>query len=188
MVYENVEALTGTIVDQTTSIFDQLRSIAQGAIGAALSPVNASLGSANLGIDEPEGPTEEPSLSQATEMIDKLKDALLNRPSYPTYAYNSPELPTLDTNPPAMTDVTLPEAPSLQIPSFTAILEGTDVDMPTARWEFSETLYSSPLYDALYNVLLDAVENGDYGINPLDEQRISSPPRGTPCPRVPPPR
>lgn len=74
---------------------------------------------------------------------------------------------------PTITGIDLPDEPSISIPVFdTTLPDNSDLLTPSNTFEFYEVEYSSALLDALQAKLLDEMENGGYGIEPLDEQGL----------------
>lgn len=170
-IIDTVQGMQGDIVAQTDSVFTQMQDVYNGAMSKALADIDVPL-SVNTNISEPGAPTEPMSLAAALAYIDALKTALLRRPTYPTYSYNAPSLPAISTNPPDLSTVTIPDAPNLLFPSFTATLEDEDVEQPTVTFDYAEIAYASGLHDALYDLLLAEISTGGYGINADDESRL----------------
>lgn len=168
---DTVQGLQGDVLAQTDSVFSQMQDVYNGAMSRALADISVPL-SVNTNVSEPGAPTVPLSLESALAYIDALKAALLRRPTYPTYSYNAPSLPAISTEPPSLSTVTIPDAPSLLMPDFTATLEDEDIEQPNVTFDYSEIIYSSGLHDALYNLLQAEITNGGYGINSDDESRL----------------
>ena len=166
-----VKDMQGEVLAKTTDVFTQMQDVYSGAMSKALAGVTTSL-NASTNIAEPEKPEEPLSLNDALSLIDELKSSLLARPTYPTFAYNSPSLPSMSTDPPDLSTVTIPDAPTLLLPTFTATLEDEDIAQPTVTFDFTDATYSSGLHDALAALLLAEIQDGGYGINDDDESRL----------------
>ena len=109
----------------------------------------------------------------------------LNFPDTPEWTdYEVPTEPTITTiNPPdkpayvlpvmgTLTDVVLPDPPALDLPVFDANLIDEDLLEPTNTFSFNEPEYVSAVKELLSNGLYDAIYNGNYGLDALDEQRL----------------
>jgi len=75
---------------------------------------------------------------------------------------------------PTFTGIVLPDVPSISIPDFSATLPEDDLLVPSNIFTFNEVLYQSALLDELKSKLLNDLENGGYGIEPLDEAGLWS--------------
>src|ERR1051325_5286205 len=106
-------------------------------------------------------------------------------PSAPTMTMPaSPNQPSLDDVPlptaptlvfpsaPALSSLSFPETPSIQLPSFTATAPVDDLLAPSNTFNFAEVDYQSALLDAEKAKLLDNLVNGGYGIETADEQGL----------------
>lgn len=78
---------------------------------------------------------------------------------------------TLPTSP-TLTAINIPAPPSISIPSFTSTLPPEDFLTPTNNFSFAEQPYVSAMLDADKAKLLSDLQNGGYGIEPLDEQGV----------------
>lgn len=105
--------------------------------------------------------------------ISTLPDAPLNNLG----AFESPNLPerpvlTLPDEFPSLATVVIPETLTLEVPT----LELNEVDdellVPSNVFQFSEIEYQSDVLDELKALLLSDLQNGGYGINTEDEQRL----------------
>lgn len=100
--------------------------------------------------------------------------ALPSVPASPTI--NEPDYPSAPSivfpTAPTLTNPDLPVAPVITIPTFDATAPADDLVVPTNTFEYAEVAYSSALLDAALAKLLDDIENGGYGIEPDDEQRL----------------
>lgn len=96
---------------------------------------------------------------------------LPSTPTVPSIA--EPEIPVAPTLSlpvvPTFTPVSIPLPPSVDIPAFTAGLPSEDFLTPSNTFEWAEEAYASELLDAQKAKLLDALENGSYGIESADE-------------------
>ena len=169
---DQVQALQGEVVVQTVSIFDQMKEVYQGAMNRALAEVTTTAIAFTPTLTEPGMPTGGLDLAAALRYIDDLMNRMLARPTYPTFNESAPELPLINTTPPPLSAVTFPDAPTLLVPTFDAVLEDEEVEQPTVTFDFSEVPYISRLHDALYNQLLAEIEDGGYGLRPEDETRL----------------
>lgn len=73
---------------------------------------------------------------------------------------------------PVLADIAIPDAPSIEIPLFDTAAPLTEVDPPTERFVWAEAAYSSDLLDRATALLESDIENGGYGLDPRDEQRL----------------
>lgn len=74
---------------------------------------------------------------------------------------------------PVITGLDLPIPPSIEIPVFdTTLPDNSDILVPSNTFTFQEEAYQSAILDELQSKLLSDLENGTYGIEPLDEQGL----------------
>jgi chromosome segregation ATPase len=66
----------------------------------------------------------------------------------------------------------LPEVPSISLPTLDATLPYDELTLTTSNFEFAEAAYSSALLDETKRKLLDDLQNGGYGIDLADEDRL----------------
>mgnify|MGYP001562751582 CR=1 FL=1 len=118
-----------------------------------------------------------PDFTSVAPVLDLPQAPSAALPSVPTApSISDPVLPsapiiTLPTAP-VVTGISFPEVPGLEIPTFVSSLPIDDLVAPTNSFEFFEQLYTSALLDALQAKLLDALQNGGYGIEPIDEAAL----------------
>ncbi len=91
-------------------------------------------------------------------------------------AYTQPTIPgepvfTLPTVP-TFASIAMPVAPTISLPTFSTTMPVDDIILPTSAFVWNEPTYSSGLLDALKAKLLNDVQNGGYGIEPLDEASL----------------
>lgn len=109
-------------------------------------------------LDFPDRPTfSVPSLPSEPRLADVL---LPVRPGY--------SLPTA----PEVSAIALPDVPTIELPVLNATAPTTTLEAPTFAFSFAEEAYSSTLLDPLKAKLLADLENGGYGIDEGDEQRL----------------
>lgn len=110
---------------------------------------------------------------------------VLNIPAVPSNALPvQPTAPSLDnvvvpSSPnlvfpvaPTISAIPIPDAPSFMLPTFSASFPTDDLVVPTNTFAFDESPYDSDLLDALRAKLLNDMNNGGYGIEPLDENAL----------------
>jgi len=131
--------------------------------------------------DEPEVITAEqvtvPDFGRAAPQLDlpaAPPATLPTAPAQPTV--DSPVVPTAPTLTlpvaPTIVGLDLPELPSISLPAYTGSLPIDDLVTPTDSFDWAEEIYASELLDATKAKLLDAIENGGYGIEPADEAAL----------------
>lgn len=109
-----------------------------------------------------------PPLINIVAAPDIVLPALPSQPTITDIALPTAPTITLPTAP-VIGAVSIPLPPSLNIPSFTSTLPTIDFLAPTNTFSFAEVAYSDALLDAEKAKLLADLENGGYGIEPLDE-------------------
>lgn len=80
-------------------------------------------------------------------------------------SYTLPTLPTFES-------LSIPDAPSVSVPEFSAVLPSFSVEVPANPFSFNELAYDSNLLTALKGELLDRIQNGGTGLSPTIEQAI----------------
>lgn len=98
-------------------------------------------------------------------------------PSAPTAPFiTDPVLPSAPVlsmpSAPVLGGITIPEPPSVEIPVFTFSAPVDDLVTPTNNFSFFEEAYSSALLDELQVKLMNDLQSGGYGIEPLDEAML----------------
>lgn len=139
----------------------------------------------------PDAP-QAPDIEIPTNLIDvdvpkfTSKAPTLNFPNRPTnsVAPNVPNAPALTdivlpvkpayTVPgaPTVAGIQLPDVPAVNIPALVASAPTTTLDPPSFAFAFAEEAYASALLDPLKAKLLQDLQNGGYGIEPDDEERL----------------
>jgi len=90
---------------------------------------------------------QEPGEPPAVEDVDV--------PSKPDYEL--PDVPSLD-------EIVLPDAPEVDVPQMDVDLPSIDIETPSLIFDYSETMHSSDLSDALASRLLSGVRDGMTGL------------------------
>ena len=120
--------------------------------------------------DIPEYTGVEPTLNLPTAPNSSLPAAPGAAP-----AFNAPDIPTAPsiTLPavPSFTEVTPPEAPTLETLSFDGVLPDDELLLPDLQFQFDEQAYASVLLDKTTQKLIVDMDGG-YGIEPGDEQQL----------------
>ena len=80
-------------------------------------------------------------------------------------SYTLPTIPTFES-------LSIPDAPTVSVPEFSAVLPSFSVSAPTDQFSFNEVTYDSDLLAALKGELLDRIQNGGTGLSPTIEQAI----------------
>lgn len=98
-------------------------------------------------------------------------------PSVPTApSIDEPTLPTAPTltlpTAPTLASISFPSPPTINLPDLTAVLPDDDLVAPDTNFTFSEAGYNDAMLDALKAKLMLDLENGGYGIEPLDESAL----------------
>lgn len=181
MTYE-AEAATqvtearGFAEDKIDEIFTKLQNEAQNALTKISNP-GVTDAKENYTIVEPNEPDNDDDIfdfSELEDKLDELRNAYLNAPNLPTFTQQQPSTDLDLSDRPALSDVTMPSPPPIGNLEFTATLSLDEVTLTGADFDFTNSPYVSELKTALFNLLKSDIENGDYGINDDDEERIWS--------------
>jgi hypothetical protein len=140
------------------------------------------------GITAPARPTETaftaPSVGNIPEFL--AAEPILNFPDTPSSpmptapgaapefnAPNTPDKPVFSLPAiPSFEPIALPQTPLVEVPYFEMDAEFGELVEPTERFEYSEKEYESVLLDAAKAKILKDIQEGGYGIDDADEQRL----------------
>lgn len=171
----NIDPLPAVDYSAATANLYNILQIAPPQIGLQL--VNVPIPTAPTLTFDTVGDVTVPEFAATPPSINIVDAPAISLPTLPVQpSITDVTLPTAPTvtlpTAPTLTAISIPTPPSISIPAFTSTLPAEDFLTPTNNFSFAEQPYVSAMLDAEKAKLLNDLENGGYGIEPLDEQGL----------------